>query len=552
MGIKYFFKWFKTRFEHHIKIIKPNAKANASIDNFMIDLNGVFHPSAQKIYKYGNFKPMKRILGTAPIEAYNEAEREKECFQDICDTIDYLVQVVKPKKRLILCVDGSAPLSKQNQQRCRRFLSAKTRDETQLFDSNCITTGTGFMDRLSAFIYAHIQNILKTYPELEIIFSDEKVPGEGEHKCVIYMRRYGNKKESFCINGMDADLIMLSLGTHFPYVYILRDEPYLEHIKYYLVNIGEIRKELYDLMKWEGENFHKIKAINDFILICFIIANDFLPHIPGMEIGDGGALLFSTFFDIYKTTCKNHGHLTTVKKGKNEELKVRIRKKSLQIFFAELALFEKETLENKLLNKSNYFEDEILENNTDFRGHKPVLDIQAYRKDYYKKYFKDAKKKHICKEYIQGMQWVLSYYTQGIPNWLWRYTHYYAPFSYDIARYMLKVDFHPYYEDEITIPSDPFLQLVCVLPPKSANLIPEPLNTLVSHESEIAEFYPRDFEIDLAGKKQEWEGVIILPFVNVEKVRKVYQKKVKKVKGKELERNIVGTSWKFLVNGEIE
>ena len=32
--------------------------------------------------------------------------------------------------------------------------------------------------------------------------------------------------------------------------------------------------------------------------------------------------------------------------------------------------------------------------------------------------------------------------------------------------------------------------------------------------SEIGDFYPTDFSTDLNGKKQEWEAVVIIPFID--------------------------------------
>lgn len=33
-------------------------------------------------------------------------------------------------------------------------------------------------------------------------------------------------------------------------------------------------------------------------------------------------------------------------------------------------------------------------------------------------------------------------------------------------------------------------------------------------ESPILDFYPKEFETDLNGKKQEWEAVVKIPFLN--------------------------------------
>ena len=36
---------------------------------------------------------------------------------------------------------------------------------------------------------------------------------------------------------------------------------------------------------------------------------------------------------------------------------------------------------------------------------------------------------------------------------------------------------------------------------------------MVSENSAIYDFYPTDFETDLNGKLQEWEAVVLIPFI---------------------------------------
>src|SRR5579862_1544043 len=109
----------------------------------------------------------------------------------------------------------------------------------------------------------------------------KKVAGEGEHKLINFIRKYRNENETYCLYGMDADLIMLALGTQLEKFYILREEPMDSVVSYYVINIGHFRKELCDTLKW-GEKFQEKNGVNDFIFMCFMVGNDFLPHIPGI------------------------------------------------------------------------------------------------------------------------------------------------------------------------------------------------------------------------------------------------------------------------------
>ena len=46
MGIKHFFMWFKNHYSEYMRPMRRGdtlAKVGVSIDNLMIDMNGVFH-----------------------------------------------------------------------------------------------------------------------------------------------------------------------------------------------------------------------------------------------------------------------------------------------------------------------------------------------------------------------------------------------------------------------------------------------------------------------------------------------------------------------------
>lgn len=45
--------------------------------------------------------------------------------------------------------------------------------------------------------------------------------------------------------------------------------------------------------------------------------------------------------------------------------------------------------------------------------------------------------------------------------------------------------------------------------------MPEAYHELMtSDRSEVIDFYPVDFDTDLNGKKQEWEAVVLIPFID--------------------------------------
>lgn len=539
MGIKHFFHWFKNQFGQNIHKIKKEQQlpdVGVQIDTLLIDMNGIFHTSAQKVYEYGNFKPAPSLLTSKRHSTHTSLQLQIKLFKDVCMIVESILNIAKPTKRVILCVDGPAPLSKQNQQRQRRFRSAKEATDDSLFNSNCITPGTKFMDHLTKYIDWYIRKKINSdsyWQSIQVIFSSEKVPGEGEHKLVNYIRCYGNQSESYCICGLDADLIMLALGTHMPKFYILREDTYSTSNDFFCIDVGKISKNLSSMMKWEEEKYrfnHK-SAIDDFIFLCFMLGNDFLPHIPSIEIIENGIELM---LEVYRQVGTSYGHITNNICGR-----VQFNPKTLGVMLGTIGQHEKENFERKLMKKKSFFADEVLENCSVQVEDKWVVDIDKYKNDYYTSHFPDGTdEEKLCHQYLEGMQWVLSYYTQGVPNWKWNFPYHYAPPASTLSLHTNNFVFPRYGR---TIPSTAFQQLLCVLPPKSANLIPEPLGELLTDEtSPLVKFCPIDFKVDLSGKRKEWEGIVLLPQVDYDVVRECYLEKFSLVSDQNKKLNLVG------------
>ena len=542
MGIAHFFQWFKTNFGNNIQELGKGCDVTSldvSIDNFLIDLNGVFHASTQKIYKYGNNAPRNKSLLTKN-RSPRGLKAQLMVFEDVCSTIVELVKVAKPTKRLILCTDGVAPVAKQCQQRQRRFRAAKDQGNTVLFNSNCITPGTKFMDYLSKYIDWFIRKQINSdddWQKLEVIFSNEKSPSEGEHKAAQYIRKYGSDSESYCFQGMDADLIMLALATHKNNFYILREDIYNNSNEYFCINIGRCRNDLVERLRWENPSlsFEPEKAINDFVFICFMVGNDFLPHLPCISIIDGG---IEVLVELYVAVGTSYGHLTSYANNK-----IIFNKQSFKVYLENLGMFEKDIFEYKLSKKESWFPEKLLTECSSLEDKNFVVDIETYKTKYMKDKFPHNSDEEICHQYLEGLQWVLSYYTRDVPSWEWSYKHYYAPPASILSTYLDSYNFVKYKE---TKPFDPLLQLLCVLPPKSSDLLPEEIKPILTDKNSVFKKYcPDNFYIDLEGKSREWQGIVILPIIELDVIKSIYAKEIKNLNEVDLRRNRYGKTFKY-------
>jgi 5'-3' exoribonuclease 1 len=389
------------------------------------------------------------------------------------------------------------------------------------------------MDHLSKYIDWYIRKQITendAWRKLEVVFSNEKVPGEGEHKLIDYIRKHGKDDETYCINALDADLVMLSLGTHKKKFYLLREELYDQRFDYAYLNVGSgLRNDLAsNVLHWKGAD--ETKLINDFILFCFLCGNDFLPNIPSISLVEKG---MSTIIDMYKTNAETCGHLT--------DDQGEIKKESFQLFLSRIGQCEKSLLEEKFLKQRDYVEeDSLLNKHTKVVDGVCVLDFDQYREDSNAKHgihnLDDA-----CHSYADGCSWVLNYYLKGINDWSFVYKYNYAPFAYDLT---LSLTTYAPRKLSNTGPIPPFLQLLCVIPPTSSTLLPRPLNTILTNRS-FEKYFPTSFNINYEGKKKEWEGVVELPIVDIDEIKKEYTRLLPKVDLIETKRNISGKSFVY-------
>jgi 5'-3' exoribonuclease 1 len=172
--------------------------------------------------------------------------------------------------------------------------------------------------------------------------------------------------------------------------------------------------------------------------------------------------------------------------------------------------------------------------------------FDAWKNDYYKSKFdwdrsNEEELRKLTENYVQGLQWVLFYYYRGVASWPWYYGYHYSPMISDVKR-GLKADIN----FRLGQPFKPFQQLMGVLPDRSKSIVPKAYHPLMTNEdSPIIDFYPRDFTLDMNGKKQDWEAVVKIPFIQEDRLLKAMATKENDLTPDEKQRNSFGVSLKF-------
>ncbi|GBE60829.1 hypothetical protein BOVATA_023220 [Babesia ovata] len=541
MGVPGFFKWLAQRYplicetyrgsaaekDDAFKLLRSFEADDSDraqnvpegFDNLYIDVNGIIHNCSHSVE-----------------ELCQGIRCEEDIFVLIFQYINSLVKIVRPRKLLYLAVDGVAPRAKIMQQRERRFRSARDSKHNDVvfkavqeelgcddaqpkateggeafkFDPIQITPGTPFMERLSVrlqFFANMMINDHKAWKDIKIVVSGSDVPGEGEHKIAEYIRNNkaqrhneasaGGKAHyvSHCIYGLDADLILLSLATHEPYICLIREQIYFTNRQtssrmmmnmndYIFLHIGILREYILNDLIQPAELRRSPQSIDrvvdDFVLMSMFVGNDFLPHGKFSKIADGGFNHFINYYIRYverrfSAAPRLDFWLVT---GCGE-----INYENLKMFLGNLVKHEASCINSELGGRpDDGNKSKGRSSHKSVNGEMTVIDVENCRiatdtTEFMAKYGKKPKLAaewkaryyfakmgiasdvillpngsdnrnpagppltigEVVHDYLEGIQWVMYYYYRGVPSWSWYLRCKYAPLLTDVQKF-LKTD----------------------------------------------------------------------------------------------------------------
>ncbi|KAI5862273.1 5'-3' exoribonuclease 2 [Durotheca rogersii] len=556
------------------------------------------------------------------------------------------------------------------------------------FDSNTITPGTPFMDILAASLRYWCAYKLNTDPgwaNMKIIISDATVPGEGEHKIMNFIRSQRTSPDHdpnsrHVIYGLDADLIMLGLATHEPHFRVLREDVFFQEGKarmckicgqkghdaqncrgtakekqgefdekdkavslkpFIWLHVSVLREYLAVELDVPGLpfRFDIERAIDDWVFMCSFVGNDFLPHLPALEIRENG---IDTLTAIWRDNLPAMGGFLTkdghvnleraqyilnglakqedaifrrrreveerreasakrrklqdqrsgrgggqygrgadnspggalpsglsktlthdmiVNRGAGQDANVAnksaaaVLKSRIQALQSEAAEGSSETKNSDPSTppsalgkrKASMVEEESASTpgSSSAASDEPEDPVRLWEEGYADRYYEQkfhvdrkdiAFRREVARAYVEGLAWVLRYYFQGCPSWEWFYPYHYAPFAQDFVD-IAKIEIN-FEKGRI---ARPFEQLMSVQPAASRHVLPEVFHDLMTDSnSPIIDFYPEEFEIDLNGKKMAWQGVALLPFIEMPRLLAAIEEKYPLLSEADAARNGVG------------
>ena len=532
MGIPSYFSYIV---KNHSNIIKKLSSNTIQVNNLYLDCNSIIYDAVHNI----DFSKL--------IESDIDT-----IIRTVCNKIDEYIVELRPNNNIFIAFDGVAPVAKLEQQRSRRYKSLYQNNisnsifkgsKSDPWNTTAITPGTVFMQKLNETIRKKYKNP-NNYNVKQIIVSTSDICGEGEHKLFEYIRHFPeqHKNVNTVIYGLDADLIMLSIN-HLPItnnIYLFRETPHfiksinseLEPNESYVIDIPELSR-IITLNMNNGENLtteQQKNRIYDYIFICFFLGNDFMPHFPSVNIRTGGV---DKMLNAYKATIG----------GTNENLTdgKRIFWKNVRKLVQYLSEAEEDNLkmETKIrdrrgkINMPDLTAEEKLSKFDSIPTYERSIEkfINPYKPNWQLRYYKtlfdieidETRRKQICVNYLEGLEWTMKYYTTGCSDWRWCYKYDYPPLFCDLIHYI------PFFETEFiekqhANPVTELVQLCYVLPRQSLHLLPEKLyNNLVTKR---LDWYKSDCEFVWAYCRYFWESHVQLPHIDINELEDfVYENK---------------------------
>ena len=389
------------------------------------------------------------------------------------------------------------------------------------------------MKKLNSYIKSYFKTP-KNFGVENIIVSGSDVRGEGEHKIFDYIRNNETKhnNEVSIIYGLDADLIMLCLN-HLrisKQIYLYRETP--EFVKSINKDIDPNLTYLLDIpllsqkIILELNNFKKpstnqeANKLFDYIFLCFFLGNDFMPHFPSVNIRTSGMdIMINAYKQVIGNSKENLTNGKVIYWKNVRKLVEFLAENEYANLMKEYKIREK--LEKRVMKYDTVEEKKNRYLNIPIKNREIEKYINPYESFWQNRYYESLfcsagtheYKKNISINFMEGLEWVMNYYSVGCIDWSWHYKYNYPPLFKDLVKFVPKWN-SEMLQNKSQKSVSPEVQLAYVLPIESLHLIPNNIGEKVLKEKK--EYYTNQYKMQWSFCRYMWESHLELPYIDLD------------------------------------
>lgn len=548
MGVLKFQSWLRREFKIFYSKVLAELADGLKVDRLFIDFNAMIHNAINEAYRTDDEHEKEKMFKSP--ESYWLGDDGVAGL--IMAEIIAILDIVRPESLLYIAADGPVMKAKLIQQRQRSF---KSKPGGEPFNRNQVKPGTEFMQTICAEIRSrlakHAENVISardSFPRV-VEFSDATAFGEGEHKIMIAMKRKTDRvgrgrRPIDVIYSPDSDMHFLTYLHASPEdnVIIMRKVHEVkedgEEFEYFYAT------KIRDALMRKG--FHSIR---DFVLICCLGGNDFVPALPFLKFGDG---------DVFGALSK--AYLDTFGKDRRHEVMYNASKVNWGMFQRYLESLEPiseqflSEVGKAQVSQSYKYYDPL---NGDDRRSKVLMwamgdESSEYKPEFNQAFFNQKYKQFIfgtfhesheiredfnfdstieqVRNYLEGLVWVMSYYDNqdaGV-NHDWAYQFHYPPDVADLRKYVMIYKDNPTWEfnplnTTIQVRNTPLEHLMAILRKEDLHLVPAIVRTLFLQE--MPHLFPESVQIDrtLVPIGEEGRDIVLIDYPNMAEIRRVFE-----------------------------
>jgi 5'-3' exonuclease len=314
-------------------------------------------------------------------EHFDDKLLDKLVIARVISTVLFMLKTFVVDKEIEtfgIFIDGVPSVSKMNEQRSRRYMSAIMEEyKKKILESYAdylkkqpnyiylaekykitwskgnITPGTGFLEKLVSYLKNEkIQaKFSEGKPNMKLVISDMHELGEAETKIMRYIKEYlSETPATTVVYSPDADVLLLCMLMPVKEIYVL--QYHQQELWYNLIDISTLKKNIAYYLnnnpKYSKATFDTNRVNYDLVYLSTVFGNDFVPKIESINVKSGFQFIMNAYLETLFELKEKGYYLVKVPSGSKPDFRVNFS-------FLKVVLHKLLPIENDFIKHNNLY-----------------------------------------------------------------------------------------------------------------------------------------------------------------------------------------------------